>query len=167
MTPNRSTPNVTPLLRNSAPEANHRTQTRATAAKPTRNRASCARNRSPRSAERPLVRRRSHEIRGRAPTCYTTCLQSSPGPRSAVRPLVLAPKARDPRASPDLLHDVPTNEPGANRAEMALNGPTPKGDATPTQPRPRGQPPRPKPRNRSQTHPKPRILRPKPAIPNR
>jgi hypothetical protein len=37
----------------------------------------------------------------------------------------LAPKARDSRASPDLLRDVPTNEPGAKRTEMALNGPTP------------------------------------------
>ena len=42
---NGPTPKVTPPLRNPAPEANHRAQTRATAAKPTRNCPSCAQNR--------------------------------------------------------------------------------------------------------------------------
>ncbi len=70
-----------------------------------------------RSVERPLVLRRSHEFRGRAPTCYTTKPTNEPGEsrlalnhdlqpiperRATFSP---APKARDPRASPDLLHD--------------------------------------------------------------
>ena len=37
-----------------------------------------------RSAERPLVRRRSHEIRGLAPTSINRCLESSPGHLSQI-----------------------------------------------------------------------------------
>ena len=56
----------------------------------------------PRLATRPAwnrargVLRRRHEFRGRAPTCYTMCLETSPGKPAA--------KPRVPRASPDLLH---------------------------------------------------------------
>ena len=50
MTPNRSTPNRTPLLRHLTPEAKAHGQIRAGGVKPTRNRAPCAQPGSPRLA---------------------------------------------------------------------------------------------------------------------
>ena len=70
-----------------------------------------------RSAERPLLQRRRQETRGRAPTCYTTEPTNEPGVRERRATFSPAPKARDPRASPDLLHDVPTTSPG--RSQMS------------------------------------------------
>ena len=55
------------------------------------------------------------EFQGRAPTCSTTCPQSSPGPPERRATFSPAAKPRDPRASPDLLHDLPTIEPGVCR----------------------------------------------------
>jgi hypothetical protein len=48
-----------------------------------------------------------------------------PAPGAAKRPLVLAAKPRYPRASPDWLHDVPTNEPGASRPAINHDRPNP------------------------------------------
>jgi hypothetical protein len=41
--------------------------------------------------------------------------QPRPCSRSAERPLAPATKPRDPRASPDLLHDLTHNEPGSDK----------------------------------------------------
>ncbi len=57
-------------------------------------------------------------VRGRAPTGCTTNPPTNPAPRSAERPLVRAAKPRDPRASPDRLHDLPRIEPGATRSSL-------------------------------------------------
>ncbi len=56
-------------------------------------------------------------------------------PRSAERPVVLAAEPRDPRASPDWLHGLPTNEPGAPGA--AKRPLVPSGEAKRSEGEPR------------------------------
>jgi hypothetical protein len=62
----------------------------------------------PRSAERPLVRRRSQEIRGRALTCYTTEPTNEPG-ETRRRSQKIRGRA------PTCYTTEPTNEPGETR----------------------------------------------------